>query len=125
MCVRFNVFILIDQSGYETSFICNTLNVYPLAFVLINHFFENISKISLDCRLELVKLYYGNYENATATMKSYKTRDNLKWDHIKSTITRLIEWFETTKEMHDIPPSGKNSLEAKRTPQVMHILSII
>lgn len=49
-----------------------------LGFVLVNHSLEHISKISLDCRLELVKLYYGSYENATATIKAYKTRNNLK-----------------------------------------------
>lgn len=57
-----------------------------MGFILINHSLENMSKVSLEPRVELVMLYYSNIESAVATMKAYKSRNNLIHDRFSQSI---------------------------------------
>ena len=48
--------------------------------------------LNLETRLELVKLYYGNNENAAATIRAYKKMKAMRNDPFPlSTLTRLIK----------------------------------
>ena len=79
-----------------------------------------IMPLDLETRLELVKLYYKNNENAAATMRAYKKIKAMRKNPFPlSTLTRLIKKFESTKTLHDLPSRGRPSLEENRVGAVV------
>lgn len=86
--------------------------------------FNRMSRLELDTRLELVKLYYSNHESAAATLRAYKSKHSLRRDPFPlSTITRLVQKFEKTKTLHDSKSSGRPSKEDERTDEVLESMS--
>ena len=76
--------------------------------------------LDLETRLELVKLYYKNNENAAATMRAYKKIKAMRKNPFPlSTLTRLIKKFESTKTLHDLPSRGRPSLEENHVGAVV------
>ena len=66
-------------------------------------------------RLDLVRLYYANNCSATEALRKFKTQNGLKNNPCDvSAITKLIKKFETTFTLHDLPKSGRPSLNEER-----------
>ena len=66
-------------------------------------------------RLDLVRLYYANNCSATDALRKFKTQKGLKNNPCNvSAITKLITKFETTFSLHDMPKSGRPSLNDER-----------
>ena len=85
-----------------------------------------MSRLDLDTRLELVKLYYTNNESASATLRAFKTKFSLRKDPFPiSTITRLVQKFETTKTLHDLKSSGRPSQETERASVVLETMEAL
>jgi len=80
--------------------------------------------MDLDTRLEIVKLFYKNNENATATLRAFKTAHGLRHDPFTSkSISNLIAKFENTKSLHDAPRSGRPSLEEQRKDNILNTMN--
>ena len=76
--------------------------------------------MNLDDRLDVVKLFYKSGESATLTLRAFKKLRNLKKDPFSTTaITNLINKFNETKSLHDIPKSGRPSLIDERKEEVV------
>lgn len=85
-----------------------------------------MSRLDLDTRLELVKIYYSNNESASATLRAFKTKFSLRKDPFPiSTITRLIQKFEKTKTLHDVKPSGRPSQKPERASVVLETMEAL
>ena len=67
--------------------------------------------MDLSTRLEIVQLYYANQSSPILTLRAYKKKHGLHKDPFPpKSISCLIEKFETTYSLHDIPKSGRNSI---------------
>lgn len=70
----------------------------------------------IDCKLELVQLYYTNGESLTACMRAYKKTHGLHNNPFSlETIRRVIKRFEKSKTLHNKRKIGRRSLIADRT----------
>lgn len=66
--------------------------------------------MDLATRLEIVQLYYANSSSPSLCLRAYKTRHNLKSDPFQpAAISKLIQKFETTFSLHDMPKPGRPS----------------
>lgn len=70
-------------------------------------------------RIELIQLYYANGKSASAAQRSYNKKHGLHNNAFALTsITRLVERFEHTGSVHDMPKTGRPSLQEDRAPLV-------
>lgn len=73
----------------------------------------------LDCKLEIVQLYYRNGDSLTACMRAYKKTHGLHNDPFSlETIRRIIKHFEEKKTLHNESSTGRRSLVEERTEGV-------
>ena len=74
-------------------------------------------------RCDLLRCYYANNNSATAALRQYKREKNLHNDPCNpTTLTRMVEKFETTFTLHDAPRSGRLSLQESRLEYVSKCL---
>jgi hypothetical protein len=74
-------------------------------------------------KVELVKLYYQNGSSASAALRSYKSAHGLKNDPFPPwTISRIVQHFEETGSVLDIPRPGRPSLQTSRMEVVQQAL---
>lgn len=80
--------------------------------------------MDVNTRIEIVKLYYSHGESTTAALRGYKTKHGLIKDPFTvSTITRLIEKFESTGSVLDLPGKERKSQSDERAPIVQNEVS--
>lgn len=82
--------------------------------------------MNLECRIEIVGLWYENGKSATATMRAFKNKHKLHKDPFSlSTISRLLTKFEETGSVVDLPGKGRKSLQDSRSEVVVNTLEDI
>lgn len=71
--------------------------------------------MDIQTRIEIIEHYYANGKSASAAQRSYNKKHGRHNNAFAlSTIIRLVERFERTGSVHDMPKSGRPNLQEKR-----------
>lgn len=82
-----------------------------------------MTSISIEDRIFLIKCYYTNNESPTSALRHFKKDRNLIKDPFSlPSIIHLVNKFEKTGTVHDLPKAGRPSLQDERTPDVEEAL---
>ena len=82
------------------------------------------AKLTVEDRVLLVKLYYSNGFSPKETIRKFKTTKNMKKDPFSlSTITKLVQKFNITGSVMDLPRSGRPSFDDEKVEEVQDVLN--